>query len=399
LYFWHLRSSGLRVAARRQRAAPHLNCAADRQRAARYSPDHSGRIEDLLSNYDEPLKSPLSTWGAKPTQAPLNSPLTSWSPSNLAVWGSDDNNQISGQPQHGPFALIAPGGATQLLALRSDGTPHLWGGVAAGSKGLIVDAARVAASAQAHEKYDDLAISISFAAGLRNDDKSIQQWGGPSMPYTYLGKQFAALTVGGGQVVAIDTDGLLAQWGDGEGTQPKPAGVKFRKVQSRNDYNFALSDALDLYGWGGNLFQYPPLFSEKLPEPWRYVHQPQPDGSDYGYWFCPGPFSDIAAGVKSAVTLSHPSQRAHVLAVDANTSRVRGWGGNQFGQRKAPDIEFIRVAAGKGFSVGLTVDGEVRVWPPNGPPDHPALGNPPVGKFAGIIAGTAHAAAWHPIYA
>jgi hypothetical protein len=45
----------------------------------------------------------------------------------VVVWGNNDHLQVSSRPRGRGFTRIAPGGATQGLALGSDGIPVLWG--------------------------------------------------------------------------------------------------------------------------------------------------------------------------------------------------------------------------------------------------------------------------------
>ena len=169
-------------------------------------------------------------------------------PGEVVVWGDDTYQQITKRPSGG-FLKIAPGGATQGLALGVDGIPVLWGGVGAGTLTMpIVPALTLKPGAI----YTDIAIAPSFAAGIRGPNGRIDTWGRFAnltpcgLPTRFRYKSFRALTVGGGFGLAItNSDQTLVQWGAGPGTPPQREGLKFVEVRARNDYCLALSDTGD----------------------------------------------------------------------------------------------------------------------------------------------------------
>jgi hypothetical protein len=338
----------------------------------------------------------------------------------VVVWGDDAYHQISERPKVAGFSRVAQGGGTQGLALGAGGVPVLWGGFGLGTPSMpIVPPLALTAG----EKYLEIAIGVSFAAAIRRSDAWIDTWGRfANAPHDYSaaalskfkGTRFTAVTVGGGHGVGIvEHEGTLLQWGFGEGDEPKPKDVKFPEpqyikfiqVRARSDYNLALDERGNLYGWGGNH-----LFRSAAPSAslhplagtgWRFVPT-EPSDSDAGsipitlvpkgYWYHKGPFVAIAAGAKAVTGAGLP----HVLALNADGS-VIGWPSSAGAAVVAPpDVQFSALAAGRGFSIGLDRSGEVHHW---GDPGVQAangkgvLANVPKGTFVSIGAGTRHATA------
>jgi len=309
-------------------------------------------------------------------------------PGQVVVWGNNDHLQVSGRPRGHGFTRIAPGGATQGLALRSDGIPVLWGGYLPPQTPIVPPL-----NLPPGETYIEIALGASFAAGIRASDGGIDTWGGgfASAPYTkadlppmFSTVKFIALTVGGGHGVAITEDRTLVQWGGpASGTPPRPAGRTFFEVCARSSHSIARDDVGQLYGWGSAPFA---PNSKVLVEPWRFV---ETDGG--GYWFHPGPFSAIAAGVR------------HVLALNAGDDSVSGWGSDGDGESTgAPEgVKFSAIAAGKNFSIGLDRDGKLHHWGDRlqvttvaaGTPKRGLLEAVPEGHFSAISAATMHATA------
>jgi hypothetical protein len=344
---------------------------------------------------------------------PFRTPVTR-TPSNLAVWGYDTNRAITDMPKYGAFLSIAPGGATQLLALRENGRPVLWGGVGAAQPATGTDPAHdIIPPLTEHQTdlYHHIALGITCAAAIRNDDQWIDTWGkfpggaDSSVPPEHRGRKFVAVAVGGGQIVAITTGDTLVEWGPTSSTPPNPPNTRFRQIRSRSDYNVAIDAQGNLYGWGGGLFVPPtPL---RQPNPLEIGSWPWTYDWEQRHWYRPGSFGMVALGLP--VVKNGP---AHVLALFKDIDDVRNtgplhgtlayWGDDQFGQSsKAPfGVRFWSVAAGKGFSIGLDLQYNLRHWGDAGMPL--AVGAPgplailPNGPFEGIGAGANQASAWRP---
>ena len=162
-------------------------------------------------------------------------------PGQVVVWGNNGNHQVSTRPRGKGFTRIAPGGATQGLALGSDGIPVLWGGYLPPNLPIVPPL-----DLPPGETYVEIALGASFAAGIRASDGGIDTWGGvfaggppPYQPADFKPKspsvKFIALTAGGGHGVAITEDGVLEQWGGpSSGTPPKPPGRTFVEVRARS---------------------------------------------------------------------------------------------------------------------------------------------------------------------
>jgi hypothetical protein len=327
----------------------------------------------------------------------------------VVVWGDDTAHQITGAPKTGVFTKVAPGGATQILAIDANGRPELWGGFGVGSPAMPIVPALTSI---AGEKYVDVAIGVSFAAAIRMSDGWIQTWGplavpagvnnDSTLPKSLAGKTFTAVTVGGAFGVGIDGQGALHQWGVGEDTQPQPRGIKFVEVRARNDYCVARDSLHNLFAWGTD-----PLFRPPTPEgsvpvtreahpltgtDWEFVSSGQ-------YWFHKGPFMAIAAGSLQKTLAPHPFP--HVLALKPDGSVV-GWGANTYGAitNVPAGVKFSAIAAGNAYSVGLDRAGMLHHW--GFPGASLSLGGPgiladvPIGPFVSIGAGTRQAVAIRP---
>ena len=310
-------------------------------------------------------------------------------PGQVVVWGNNDHRQVSGRPRGHGFTRIAPGGATQGLALGSDGIPVLWGGHLPPQTPIVPPL-----NLPTGETYIEIALGASFAAGIRASDGGIDTWGGgfAATPFTKADLppmsptvKFIALTVGGGHGVAITEDRTLVQWGGtASGTPPNPEGRTFFEVRARSSYSIARDDIGQLYGWGSGLFA-PPGPKVLLDPPWEFID------ADGGYWLHPGPFSAIAAGVR------------HVLALNADDDSVSGWGSDGDGESSgAPTgVKFSAVAAGRNFSIGLDRDAKLHHWGyrlqvttvSSGTPRRGLLEAVPEGHFSAISAATMHATA------
>ena len=324
-------------------------------------------------------------------------------PGEIVVWGDDTSKQVTSRPPGNDFQKIVPGGATQSLAFRSDGSLTLWGvgdvslPVLKGNDLPVVDAS-----------MGPTHIVIILNKGTITSSgayPSIVKGGSPvPIPALPAGKGFRAVAVGGGFGVAIDENGKLQTWG----SIPAPPQGDFVAVRARNDYAIALDADGRLYGWGGKLFADNTVAAgSKTSRPLSDVYLKDWKRDVNGFLYVTGPFTYMAAGnIQKNATVDIP----HVLAIDQNNF-VHGWGANNFGECDPPlDVKFRQVAAGHGFSIGLAMDNSLYHWGERfalgtGSDTYveqkgPGTGNPifdlhscPKGRFTSIGAGSHHATA------
>ena len=321
-------------------------------------------------------------------------------PGEIAAWGDSASVEIKNVPPGDKFRMIAPGGHSQSLAIRVDGTLLLWG------KGSVPDLT----GNLLNDSFTDAALTPNLIIAIRTDNREIEihgdflQPGGVTaamVPATLKKMKVMGVAAGGPHVVVIGfTDHLLYQFG------PAPApcpGGKFLQVRARHGYTIGLDDSGNLYGWGA-YFGFPapspgthelgpfPNFWESNPyvgdtvgwETRPAYSEPSWQRDSAGHWFVPGPFVDLAAGVRELGQTGLP----HILALRPD-GRVVGWGGNAFKQAEAPPgLKFLAIAAGKGFSVGIAKNSELHHWGQGGGP-HKA----PSAVFQSVSAAVAHAAA------
>ncbi len=238
-------------------------------------------------------------------------------PGQVVVWGNNDHHQVSKRPRGKGFTRIAPGGATQGLALGSDGIPVLWGGYLPPNLPIVPPL-----DLPPGETYVEIALGASFAAGIRASDGGIDTWGGvfaggppPYQPADFKpmspSVKFIALTAGGGHGVAITEDGVLEQWAGRHQAHRRNRREDVRRVRARSSLSIARDDRGQLYGWGSGLFApgSPALVADPL---WQFV--------EIGGIGHPGPFFAIAASAR------------HVLALNLGDDSVSGWGSNSDGE-------------------------------------------------------------------
>ena len=299
------------------------------------------------------------------------------------------------------FEKLAPGGASQALALDTDQRLTLWGPPAPGGP-PIPDPVYAAT-----DKFTDVAISVTYAMAIRTDG-ILFHWGtfadpkrtSPTPPRRRMGtlgsvleseQVFSAIATGGAFCVGI-SESRLVQWGPGMPTAP-PDG-HFLALSARNDYCLALREDLAIVGWGSRLFPTGPTFDAAAYLPgWTY--------DDHEHWVHPGPFTAIAAGLTPR-SESGALLLPHVLALHLD-GHVLGWGDNTHGQLIAPPVPFTAIAAGRNYSLGLDRAGKIYHWGFAGVPAPsttipPAstgqqLSDVPSGLFKSISAGSTHASA------
>ena len=300
----------------------------------------------------------------------------------IVVWGENENGQVAGAPHGVGFAQILPGGSTQTVAIRTDGSVELWGqgSIPPLSWGPLV-------------KFNDLliggAIGASHFVGIRQDH-SLVSWGNflsGASAEPPAGLRVKAVAVGAEHGVGLDMKReLTTPWGSGDGTTKPPPGT-FMKIRARSGYTIALRDDGRLYGWGS-------VFATPAMESWDGWER---DGD--GYWFAQGPYKDLAAGPQGG-------GEAHILALNED-GNIDGWGRDDFGQatKEPPGVLFKAIGAGFGYSIGLDVSGRLHHWgmdwgantiaaqtAPFGPRQR-GLAVVPIGRFEAISAGSHHATA------
>lgn len=327
----------------------------------------------------------------------------------LVVWGDNGAQQISKTPPGDDFASVAPGGFKQSLAIRTNGSLALWGGVG-------VPQPVKALPALTGEIFVDAALGLMHVVAIRADS-SIGVWGdfvtaGPVTPPFAV--KASAVAAASEHWVAIDAKNqTLVQWPTpGPGAVAPPKG-KFIKVGARNDYIIALRNDHRLFAWGGTAFpangipSSPSRKSSGVSGPIdlnvkTFLEDWQFDGQ--GHYFVHGKFDfpitdapphlevrpsddrivDIAAGVIQKTRGNIP----HILALRADGT-VIGWGPQKGPETKAPvGMKFKKIAAGLRFSVGIDEFGSLRHWGIPG-----ALATVPAGHFSSIGAAVQHATA------
>jgi alpha-tubulin suppressor-like RCC1 family protein len=272
----------------------------------------------------------------------------------LHTWGDDSRGQHSDQPT-GRFIALADGGFRQSLAIRTDGTLALWGGV-----GEPIAVPEIPVDLQ-DDVFVHAVLARSHALALRIDG-TVAAWGQFSdfelEPPEDL--RFRALAAGGRHSIGLALDGSLHAWGSGASGQTNVPPGEFTAIAAKVNHTIALRSDGTLFGWGDSAAN---IFAD-----WT------PDGQ--GRFYVPGVrFRAIAAGVN------------HVLAITVN-NRVMGWGDNSSGQLDPPEGErFREVGAGLDFSVGITVNQRLVAWGSND------LGQTdvPHGRFVTVAAGVQHA--------
>jgi len=274
---------------------------------------------------------------ALPLLAVLSAPARA---QTLVVWGTDSSKQVSSAPD-GDFRSVM-GGATQGIALRTDGTPVIWGG-----EGDPVPLP--ATSALENETFRRRFGMGRSQAILIRTDGTLAAWN----PNHLLSQnipvgRFRNVACANVHAVAIaEEDGSLHAWGlNGFGGVDfdllnAPAGA-FKEVAARVFYTVAIREDGTLMGWGT-----PPaaMFATwaRTPEDPRNFYI---EGRKY---------KAIAAG------------NTHALAVRTNGA-VDGWGVGSGGALDAPaHVRFKAVGAGVGYSVGLATDGMLWGWGAPGP--------------------------------
>jgi len=142
----------------------------------------------------------------------------------LVVWGDDSAKQISKAPPEDDFAIIAPGGFKQSLALRNNGSLALWGGI-----GMVPPQMPVQPlPSLTGESFTDSALGLMHLVAIRADG-SIWAWGkfvtagSVTPPFAVKASAVAAASA---HWVAIDAkDQTLIQWpAPGPGAIAPPKG-------------------------------------------------------------------------------------------------------------------------------------------------------------------------------
>lgn len=276
----------------------------------------------------------------------------------LLAWGSDSHGQVSDTPAGTDYVAIAAGDAFGL-ALTSDGAVVAWGqnshgqlAVPAGAYRAIGAGARFGLAVRTDGSIaawgddslgqvssvprgnDFLAVDggLTFAVALRSDG-SIAAWGDDrwlQVSGVPRGDDFVAVAAGDTHAVALRRDGSLASWGYPTALSGMPTAGSFRAVDAGGNQSLALAADGTVVWWG--------------EDPYDLGLARVPAGND---------FEGVAAGY------------LHALALKRDGSAV-GWGAGattagqpDFGQAVPPKRnDFIALAAGLYFSLGLTVQAQ-----------------------------------------
>ena len=292
----------------------------------------------------------------------------------IVVWGENEHKQITSAPAGGiGFSDILPGGSSQTIAIRTNGSVEMWG------EGSIPDLVYGPMVKPFTDHVIGGAIGLSHFVGILADH-SLVYWGNffdgaSAAPPAGLLAQ--AVAVGATHGCAIDMNGDLKAWGDTK----TPPGGKFQKVRARSDYTIAIHRNGRLYRLGRRV-------RNKRSITWAGWNR---DGNGYAY--AVGPYKDLAAGPKGT------APKPHILALDASDG-IRGWGHDDAGQATGqPAGKFKAIGAGASYSLAFDENDHLHHWGRNWGqpgPDSPVLGglgNVPLGEFASISAGSHHATA------
>ncbi len=316
----------------------------------------------------------------------------------LWAWGRNDSGQLGNTTNNGTTAANAtptqvPGtGYTQVaastshsLALRADGSLWAWGSNQYGQLGLAATSGSTGANptpTQVAGTYIEVAAGGAHSLALQADG-SLWAWG--SNQYGQLGSMLSSGTLtatptqvagtytrvaaGEAHSLALRVDGALWAWGSNQYGQlgiptnngttaanSTPALVTGTYVQVASGSNGSLALQADgtLYGWGSN--SYGLLRSAASSS------------------------SPVPAAIGSALpTRSITMGGSFGLAVRADGT-LWGWGSNGSGQlgqnpsvlsqstspvRIGTDNDWVMVAAGTSFALGLKDDGRLYAWGQN----------------------------------
>jgi alpha-tubulin suppressor-like RCC1 family protein len=275
----------------------------------------------------------------------------------LRVWGADRSGQVSMAPE-GNFKAIA-GGSFEGLALRTNGTPVLWG---SGPAGVMLPFPPEIAN----DHFRAISLGRDDAILVRTNWTLVHYGRNPVMDNVSPGS-FVEVAVAAVHAVAISQDGTLKAFGSdvyppssgplagtpGEiitGLTNAPNRGPFEAVESVVTGSLALRRDGLLFGWGRPAFEFDAA-GGWLPTP----------GNPAIYYIPGDTFKAIAGG------------NIHAIAVRWDGT-VTGWGNSLAkagGAIVAPsNVRFEQVAAGWGFSVGLSTDGTLWGW--GTPFAHPA---------------------------
>jgi alpha-tubulin suppressor-like RCC1 family protein len=302
----------------------------------------------------------------------------------LSVWGDVDAfaNPPTPTPA-GDFGSLARGGAFQGLAIRTDGTLALWGGV--NDRFAVPE---IPATLR-DQTFRAASLGRYLATAIRSDGTAVS-WARTdlgidmSVPSRLASVRMKAVACGRAFTIGLGLDGLLYGWGDNATDQLAVPPGRFKAVAARN-YSLGLRADGKLFGWGK------PDDGVPVFDGWISESLPGPGGG--ALMSAHGRYKAIAAG------------NIHVVALRVDGT-IAAFGVADDGELDVPaGSDFVDVAAGYGISVALRNDGTLVGWgavPPSWPFGHHVFDTwtpdgaghfVAPGRYQAITAGAFHIAA------
>lgn len=242
---------------------------------------------------------------------------------NRTVTGWGDNRYGQCTPPEGlNDAVGIAAGYNHSLAVKGDGTVVAWG----------LNNSGCAGPPKVNRNIKAVSAGSNVSLALRNDG-TVEAWGDNT--YGQLNvpaglHSVLATACGNYHCLALKSDGTVVAWGsNGQGQLNVPAGLKgVVAISAGVAHSLALKSDGTVIAWGDNSY-----------------HQVTP----------------IPSGLKNVLKIS---AGGYFNLVVKNDGSVVAWGDNRFGQTTVPaglgtTIPQIAVAAGRAFSVALSVSGQV----------------------------------------
>jgi hypothetical protein len=262
-------------------------------------------------------------------------------PGTLTGWGRNSSGQAT--VPDGSDYVMASGGLSHTVILKSDGSLHAWGDNTFGQTTVPIASS-----------YRYVDAGANFNVAITNTG-SLAAWGQNNAGQTTVpaGSGFKTVSAGTQHAVALKSDGTLVAWGDNTyGQTTVPTATTYTAIATGNRFSLALTSAGAIVFWGENA---------------------------NGLGTVPtGTFTAIAAGYNFA------------LALRTDGSLV-AWGNNLYGQCNVPSGSFTTITTGMYHALALKADGTVAGWGQNLDGQTTCPGND---TFFGVAAGAYHSFAF-----